>query len=1057
MARGRRALAGAAWLAGFLLASSALAEDWPTYMHDAERSGVSGEALPLPLEAAWTYVPPAEPTRAWPATQMPARRPELPKVDFDDAFHVAMAGDAVYFGSSVDNAIHAIDAAAGTRRWVFFTGGPVRLAPTVAAGRIFAGSDDGSAYCIDANDGRLVWKTQPMDGETRILGAGRMMSLWPVRTGVLVDRGVAYCGAGLFPSRGAALFALDAASGRPIWKTTQGRKDAASSPLSPQGYLLLSADQLYAPCGRGKPLVYARADGILRAAIAKGVQLVHDTGGGYGVLVDDLYYVGTQNTLHAYRPDGEHAAEIRDARRLVATSNSCFTLSTPLPRSLAVRREALARGSSVSAFDRAVFDRAARAGAVRERPVRWTFERPGLQTIIAVGRHVVIGGSNEVIALEATTGREAWTARVDGLAKGLAFAHGRLVVSTDKGRIHCFSRDPPAANPAQPSVAALPAAADRASPAELAEAIARDAGVARGYALVVAADGARLAYELAKRTGLLVHVVEPDSARATQAREALWTAGAYGTQVVVDVVPPGATNGLPYPPYLANVIVADGGTADMGAATAREILRVLKPCGGVLYARVKVPDAAWLKAGAATPLTLAGTGGWMRIVRGRLPGARDWTHQYADAGNSGSSDDERVRGMPEVLWYGEPGPDKMQETHLRSEAPLVFDGRVFVQGLRAEGHMPLLLSFDAYNGVPAWERPMPGAERLNIIGDCGNLACSERGLFVVTGARCHQLDRLTGETRSVYALPAGTAGATGAWAYVAVEGDTLVGTSSAGEQFSDAVFAYDLNSGRLKWRHGGSIVRNSTIALHDGKVFLVEHRGQARAPVAFNAPAAARADQNRRYGIEVTPGQPEPYVRTVVALDLASGKPAWEREVELTGCGAWVNELVLMAKRDVVLLCGVYWVPSDSAKEQRRMLALSGTDGATLWDRTTSSLIRPVLAGDRVLGVPNAFELRTGTPVTRSGPKGDAPWQNNAQIRCGQMSASAGMLFYRSGSTVMKDVDTGEGLALTGLRPGCLINIIPAGGVIVQTAGDSGCTCPYPLQATVTFVPPVAE
>ena len=37
----------------------------------------------------------------------------------------------VFFGSAVDNGIHAVDAATGQRRWTFFTEGAVRLAPTV--------------------------------------------------------------------------------------------------------------------------------------------------------------------------------------------------------------------------------------------------------------------------------------------------------------------------------------------------------------------------------------------------------------------------------------------------------------------------------------------------------------------------------------------------------------------------------------------------------------------------------------------------------------------------------------------------------------------------------------------------------------------------------------------------------------------------------------------------------------------------------------------------------------------------------------------------------------
>jgi hypothetical protein len=39
------------------------------------------------------------------------------------------------------------------------------------------------------------------------------------------------------------------------------------------------------------------------------------------------------------------------------------------------------------------------------------------------------------------------------------------------------------------------------------------------------------------------------------------------------------------------------------------------------------------------------------------------------------------------------------------------------------------------------------------------------------------------------------------------------------------------------------------------------------------------------------------------------------------------------------------------------------------------------------------------------------------------------------------------------MRPGCYINIIPAGGLILLPAFSSGCTCDYPIQTTVAWQP----
>jgi outer membrane protein assembly factor BamB len=1040
-------------LAAVLLAVSAAAEDWPTFMHDRARSGVSGEALKFPLNELWSYTPPAEPGRAWPNPQ-PGYN-ELPKLAFDDATHVAMAGDTVFFGSSVDNGIHAVDARTGAKRWTFFTEGPVRLAPTVSEGRVYAGSDDGLVYCLDAKDGRLVWSARPGPGTTRILGAGRMSSLWPIRTGVLVDAGVAYCGTGIFPARETSVAAFDAATGKRLWQTTTTPKSGeAYVALAPQGYLLATTDQLYVPCGRTAPLAYARADGAARGSMVKTYLIVPSKGvvsGDYGVLVDDLFYLGSQNELHTYTPDGRHVSTLKEAAQVVATRSHYFRLTGPaIPK---YGRGPAERVHVITAFDRAACDAAPKRGMLPKEAAQWTFNGAQLQLLVATASHVLVGGSNTVVAVDIATGKAAWTGKVDGLAKGLAVANGQLVVSTENGRLFCFGPGTPA-----PVLAAKPTTASDARVVAQAEAIVKESGVTRGFALLIGNDAARLAEELARRTSLRIHVAEPDAAKAAAARTALSAAGLYGARVEVDVVPVGATNGLPYPPYFANLVVVDAAALGQGALTGRALLRVLKPHGGVLLASTAATDAAWTSAGVVSPAQLGGAGAWTKLVRGQLPGARDWTHQYADAGNSGSSDDERVRGRPEVLWYGEPGADKMHDRHRRSEAPLQLGGRMFVEGTRQLTKTPLLLSFDAYNGLPYWERELPGAERLDITQDCGNLAASPHGLFVAADKDCHQLDLVTGATRRSFPVPPGPDGKSGTWAYVAAEGDLLIGSTSAGFQFSRTLFAYDVRTGALKWRYDSAAMRNSTFAVQGGKVFLVEHRGQTNAPRVLTLmeahkelgkPKPAKPD-----------GPPPPYLRTVVALDLATGKPLWARDHDLTKCGNWTGSLCLTAKNGVVLLSGVYsaYGAPKGDEGERRALALSATDGAQLWNEAIGNRVRPVLVGEHVIGRPKAYDLHSGATVMKPGPKGLIPWSVPPNGACGQMSASAGMLFYRDGYTVMRDAATGGTLMnFTGMRPGCLINIIPAGGVIVQVEASSGCTCYHAIQSTVAFVPPGAE
>ena len=147
-------------LSFFVSSESVRSEDWPTFMHDSHRSGVTGEKLTLPLTESWVFKAAQQPQPAWPP---PAKQDFYHKhyelretVAYDRAFHVVGAGQTIFFGSSADDKVYALDATTGRQRWTFFTEGPVRLAPSVADDKVYVGSDDGCAYCLSAGDGALV-------------------------------------------------------------------------------------------------------------------------------------------------------------------------------------------------------------------------------------------------------------------------------------------------------------------------------------------------------------------------------------------------------------------------------------------------------------------------------------------------------------------------------------------------------------------------------------------------------------------------------------------------------------------------------------------------------------------------------------------------------------------------------------------------------------------------------------------------------------------------------------------------------------------------------------
>ena len=139
----------------FLVSWPVRSEDWPAYRHDNARSGITQEVLMPPLSPSWVFAPLHGPEPAWPDPGF-----EKSRVRFDETFHVAVVGDALYFASSADNKVYCLDAATGQIRWAAFTDGPIRVAPAIAEGRVYVGSDDGFAYCLNGTDGTVVWKVR---------------------------------------------------------------------------------------------------------------------------------------------------------------------------------------------------------------------------------------------------------------------------------------------------------------------------------------------------------------------------------------------------------------------------------------------------------------------------------------------------------------------------------------------------------------------------------------------------------------------------------------------------------------------------------------------------------------------------------------------------------------------------------------------------------------------------------------------------------------------------------------------------------------------------------
>jgi outer membrane protein assembly factor BamB len=178
--------------------SAANSDDWPTYRHDALRSGRASTAVSADLKPLWSE-------------------------NLGGKLTAATIAEGKCFVAVTDaHTVHALDAATGERMWAFVAGGRIDSPPTIVEGRAVFGCRDGYVYCLRTTDGELAWRFRAAPDDHRIVAYGQLESLWPVSGSVLVDRGKAMFAAGRssFLDGGVRLYRVDLKTGELLNSST---------------------------------------------------------------------------------------------------------------------------------------------------------------------------------------------------------------------------------------------------------------------------------------------------------------------------------------------------------------------------------------------------------------------------------------------------------------------------------------------------------------------------------------------------------------------------------------------------------------------------------------------------------------------------------------------------------------------------------------------------------------------------------------------------------------------------------------------------------------------
>ena len=1085
---------------------------WPVHRGDNARCGYSAQDLTPPLRLQWTHVPRHRPRPAWPE---PGK--EVHRMTFDHAYQVVAADGRMFYGSSADHKIHAVDLDSGRALWSFFTEGPIRFAPCVSGGRVYAASDDGCLYCLNSRDGRLVWQFRGGPRGERMIGNGQMISRWPGRSGVLVDGKTAYFTAGMWGPDGVSIYALDAEDGSVIWKNNTSNQQYMLLPhnnfegitgVSPQGYLALADGVLLVPTGRAMPARFDTATGeLLPWKIAWGKH--HRPGAAWTMTANGVFFSacrkGTGLPVSSLGPDsllrpeglmawdvrtGEPVFSLADVYRAAFSNGTLYltggTYSGKQGSVLAVDYDSISKEVHLSPPHAGGHDGAGFAAQKVTDKAKWRTTTGRINELIVAGKALIAGGPDTVMMLDADSGEELWRAEVDGQARGLAVASGRLLVSTSTGRIYCFGKekvvDAPIVKapvvdeelssqsvprnrvrwPSKTVESAKSTALEGHRTAEIgpAKEIIERCGIRAGYCLVVGLDDPWFAAGLAAHSDLYVIVLEQDETKITQARRLYDRLGLYGVRIAVHR---GSPKRLPYAPYFANLIVV----REPSSCDPTSVYRCLRPCGGVLAIQGADVGAArkWLISAGAEKESITVDSDVVRAARGPLPGAGGWSHPFANAGRTSASSDTHVRLPLKTLWFGGPGPARMVDRHRFPPIPVYANGRLFVP---AQDHV---IAVDAYNGREMWSRELKGVGRFPGNDRGPSVVADDNCVYAPHGTTCLRLDGDTGEVLQTYNPPADikltpksepAASAESApkrkkaargrggllfneveWNYLAVTDKAILGTigeahvrrSLANWPLSTPkgryLFALDKTTGGTLWVHKSSYaIAPKAIVADEERVCVLDQ-------------------ENDMGGIGKT---------ILKAIDMNTGRTVWSKPVE--------DRWELLLSGDSLVAAGTGYTVYDTANGGERWsktvpLSLYDTYGPGIDHYQWSIALRdfpvvpPIIVDGTIVAPPRAFDLETGEERRRTCPlSGDTilPF-GVGNGGCGTYSACPAAMFMRSGSLGIYDMATDTGMHWLGqTRPGCWINTLPAGGIVLMPEASSSCTCAYSFQTSLALI-----
>ncbi len=1021
--------------------------DWPMWRYNHERSASTPEQLADKLYLQWqVQYSPRIPVWDDPLNQN--------LMQFDRIFEPIVAGNKMFLGFNDQDKVVALDLNSGKELWHYYADGPVRLPLAEAKGKLYFTSDDGFLYCLNYNNGSLVWKVLLAPASNKLLGNKRLISMWPARGGLVIKDNIIYTAASIFPLMGTFIYAINPEDGSVIWKNDgtgsnyilQPHRSPAFADVAPQGTFALSGNKLLVAGGRTVPAGFDAKTGeeLFFHLAASG-----KTGGSFTCGNDRVYFNHFRGRM-TYMYDSNTGLLIKkDAGEYpVVDGNNIFF-----------------SGKNIIATA---------LNAKNQLDTLWAVQVPATNDLIKAGNYLYSADSTGINALKLNgnnTPDLAWRIPSDKIIDRLVAANGKLIAVSNDGTIRVFG-DKPASRVSYFSGPEISVKGGSSN----AKKIIASAGVTDGFALVFGTKNLKLLKGLISKTSLSVIACEKDPARIAFLREYFDKLGVTASRM--SFLQYGKFPPL-LPKYFASLTIVNDN--DFLNGYDKDILNLIyestRPYGGKILIRAKGADQKNLSE-TIKSMNLYGAGlaldkGFTIISRnGPLEGTDSWTGNYGDAANTLKSDDKTVKAPLGILWFGGNSNLDVLPRHGHGPGEQVIDGKLIIEGVSC------ISARDVYTGRVLWKRDFPKLmddswlvyidetydgespldtkyNQVHLAGSNArgtNFIATKEYVYLIEGNICNVIDINSGELVKTFTTgDEGTQeiGFIGVYEDLLIlgnnfsefnnmlESDTLAIKDPRFANFdvsaSQELVVLDRFSGKKLWsiKAANGFIHNSVIA-GDGMLFCLD-----------KLPQYLETKLKRRG--ETLPGESR-----LLYLDVRTGKKLYEETKDIFG--TWLgysaqHKLLLQASR-----------PSGDmlhGEEGRRMIAYNIVTKEKIWDKAMTYGNPPIIHNDQILANGVGWNLLTGEPFTEKDPitGEDLKWTFKREYGCGSIVASEHLLTFRSASAGFVNLDVFEGTgSLGGWKASCSTNLIVADGVLNSPDYTRTCQCPYQNQTSLALI-----